>query len=300
MSRYTLEEILRSPNEEFDNEFSNINNYINSKENDDNQNTIIKKKEIKQLINKYQNITNKILLLKIYELNNQIDENDLILINDPFFESYLLGEMLGKHKSINELLTDINLIKIDYFHTNCSLNNFENFKPIDPISLEPITSKENTKILNGRCYEKSVIVNWLKINNTDPMSNELVSLLTIERMFNSLPTEDQTIATEFKNLSTENLNTYHKLFTIIIDIAIKLLSTSLASSGYSIVVLFLFISYIFRTVKLTIYSPYILISFIKFKIFNPELGLIEFKNINFPKGFFANKWVHTERDMLDF
>ena len=103
METYTLKDIFLSPDESFDDEFNNILEYINNPEVD---NIIANKQRdsIKILIDNYKKITNKILLLKIYQMNNQINNDDLIITDDPIFESYILNSLLYEKKPISKIV----------------------------------------------------------------------------------------------------------------------------------------------------------------------------------------------------
>jgi len=114
MNKYSLKDIFNSPDEDFDGEFNDILIYINSPS--DNPNSEKTNKDIKELINNYKRITNKILLLKIYQMNNQIIDEDLIISEDPIFESYVSNALLYEKKTIPKILEDIKNIKNDSFH----------------------------------------------------------------------------------------------------------------------------------------------------------------------------------------
>ena len=187
-------------------------------------------------MDKYAQITNIILLLKVYQFNGQINPEDINIVNDPIFESYIINSFIYDNKTFRQIVEDINLIKSDYLHTTCPTNTFKNFNPLDPLTNTEITSGDILEVLNGKCYERSAIYNSLikgaKDLETnlpvDPLTGQAVNKSTIKRMY-MLLTNEQKIIVDNLNLVPNTAKTFFVnfvmfLFTIVQNSAIGGLS----------------------------------------------------------------------------
>lgn len=224
-TKYSLSEILLKSDETIEDEFNKIEIFTSSVTSDDNENTIKKKKNIENTIKKYKTIFNRILLLNIYSLNNQILDEDLIITNDTYIYSYLLNSYILENKTLNKIIDTINKIKTDSFHEKCSLNEFSNFYPIDPITLEEIKLESEMKISNNRCYDKSSLNQALAIRQRDPFTNEIIERIKqsdIDTLYDTLTIEQQHIILDIESFTITRIK-------ILIKIVIAILSFSLQS-----------------------------------------------------------------------
>lgn len=229
---FSISEILLSPTISLENEVETLNRDVNTRAHGDTVEFLKRKSDIKLLMDKYAQITNIILLLKVYQFNGQINPEDINIVNDPIFESYIINSFIYDNKTFRQIVEDINLIKSDYLHTTCPTNTFKNFNPLDPLTNTEITSGDILEVLNGKCYERSAIYNSLikgaKDLETnlpvDPLTGQPVNKSTIKRMYMLLTTEQKIIVDKLdllpNNIKTFFVNFVIFLFSIVQSISI--------------------------------------------------------------------------------
>jgi len=71
------------------------------------------------------------------------------------------------------------------------------------------------EILNGRCYERSVLYKHLTVRPIDSFTNEIVSSLTIKKMYDLLPKEQQKIVNNINALSRASINFISSLISAV-------------------------------------------------------------------------------------
>ena len=235
---FSISEILLSPSISLAAEVQTLNRDVNTRAPGDTEEFLQRKSDIKLLMDKYTQITNIILLLKVYQFNDQINREDLNIVNDPIFESYIINSFIYDNKTFRQIVEDINLIKSDYLHTTCPTNTFKNFNPLDPLTNTEIKSGDVLEVLNGKCYERSAIYNSLikgaKDRETnlplDPITGQQVNKSTIKRMYMLLTNEQKTIVDNL-NLVPNTVRTFFINFVMFLFTIIQ--NSSIGSLRYN-------------------------------------------------------------------
>ena len=201
MEGYSLESILLTPSTELSEELNDIVSDINIKTDTDTIESLRKKANVKVLIEKYKEISNKILLLKIYNFYDKIKKDDKVIVKDSILDSFLINSYVHDNMKITDISRKLNDIKQDAVHQSCQNNEFRNFRPIDPFTDKEIEVVEE---LNGKCYELSDIYNKLILHSSglpyDNLTNTIVHKEALNKMYLALTPEQKTIV--------DNLNSF--------------------------------------------------------------------------------------------
>ena len=143
-----------------------------------------------------------IILIKNYILNNKIKYEDANILNDPYLISFILNLFIYQDKSIDEIKNILIDLRDSEIYSECPMNQFENFKPIDPITLEQIEKDKISKV-NGRCYNKVDIIKSLQLKMEDPTTREILNQEIYDTLYNSLNKADRYLIDKFKYLSED-------------------------------------------------------------------------------------------------